>query len=192
MTRIVIVLTENYADWESALLAAVARTYYGAEILTASPDGQKVTSAGGFRVTPDMAIADIDADRTDLLVLNGGTAWEKATPDHLIDKVRMMRERNKPVAAICGAVGALADAGLLDDIAHTGNSLEEVSGRAGYHGAAHYVARPSAMTADGMTTAPGTAPVSFMKAVCDAMGFGGPQLDYYVGLHAAQHAVSPH
>ncbi len=190
MAKIVIVLTENYADWESALLAAVARTYYAAEIMIASPDGQPVTSAGGFRVTPDMAIADIDTDAVDLLVLNGGTAWEKATPDHLIDKVRVLRAGNKPVAAICGAVGALADAGLLDDLAHTGNSLEELSGCAGYHGAAHFVARPAAVTGNGIITAPGTAPVSFMKAVCELMGFGGPELDYYVGMHAAQHAAA--
>ena len=190
MAKIVIVLTENYADWESALLVAVARTYYAAEIITASPDGLPVTSAGGFRTTPDMAIVDIDTDTTDLLVLNGGTAWEKATPDHLIDKVRAMRTHKRPIAAICGAVDALADVGLLDDLAHTGNSLEELSGRDGYHGAAHYVARPAAVTGDGIVTAPGTAPVSFMKAVCELMGFGGPELDYYVGMHAAQHAAA--
>ena len=190
MAKIVIVLTENYADWESALLAPVVRTYYAAEVAIASPDGRPVTSAGGFRVTPDIAIADIDPDAADLLVLNGGTAWEKTTPDHLIDKVRLLRSRNKPIAAICGAVDALADAGLLDDLAHTGNSLEELSGRAGYHGAAHYVARPAAVTGDGIVTAPGTAPVSFMKAVCELMGFGGPELDYYVGMHAAQHAAA--
>ncbi len=189
MSRIVIVLTENYADWESALLAAVARTYYGAEIVTATPGGMPVTSSGGFRVTPDIAIADIDTSATDLLVLNGGTAWEQATPAYLIDKVAALRAGAKPVAAICGAVGALADAGFLDAVAHTGNSLEEVSARAGYKGAAHFVARPVAVTGDGIVTAPGTAPVSFMKAVCELMGFGGPELDYYVGMHAAQHAA---
>jgi hypothetical protein len=29
-----------------------------------------------------------------------------------------------------------------------------------------------------------------MKAVCELMGFGGPELDYYIKLHAAQHAAA--
>ena len=38
MTRIAIALTPDFADWECALLMAVARSYLGVEILTASPE----------------------------------------------------------------------------------------------------------------------------------------------------------
>ena len=100
-----------------------------------------------------------------------------------------MHAGGKPVAAICGAVRALAETGLLDAIPHTGNSAEELAGISGYGGHARYVTQPAALASNGIITAPGTAPVSFMRAVCEALGFGGPQLDYYVGLLGAEHAA---
>ena len=37
MTRIVTILTEGFADWETALLNAVARSYYKVETNYATP-----------------------------------------------------------------------------------------------------------------------------------------------------------
>ena len=53
MTRIVTILTEGFADWETTLLNAVARSYYKVETNYATPGGQPVTSMGGMRMTPD-------------------------------------------------------------------------------------------------------------------------------------------
>lgn len=72
MTTIVTILTEGYADWETALLNAVARSFYGVETLFASPGGLPVTSSGGLKVTPDLAIEAIDVGNIDALVVNGG------------------------------------------------------------------------------------------------------------------------
>lgn len=189
MQRIVIVLTNEYADWESALLAASLRTYYGVNVLTASPDGAPVTSAGGFRVAPDMALADIDPETIDALVLNGGTGWDGEMVPGLLALVKKTHEQGKLVAAICGAVKALAASGLLDKIAHTGNSAEELAGVADYTGGAHFVAQPAALAGNSIVTAPGTAPVGFMRAVLIELGFGGPELDYYIGMFGAEHAA---
>ena len=106
MSRIVIVLTENYADWEGALVSAVLRTYYGAEVLTASPDGKPVTSAGGFQVVPDLKLETLDPDAFDLLVLNGGTAWENGQAPDIGALLQKIHAAGKPVAAICGATRA--------------------------------------------------------------------------------------
>ena len=189
MQRIAIVLTDGYADWESALLAAALRTYYGVEVQTASPDGAPVISAGGFKVNPDMALDAIDPDAIDALVVNGGTAWDGEMVPGIVALLRQVHQAGKPVAAICGAVRALAASGLLDDIAHTGNSAEELAAIAGYTGGAHFIARPAALATNHIVTAPGTAPVSFMQAVCVELGFGGPNLDYYVGMLGAEHAA---
>jgi hypothetical protein len=75
MTTFVTILTDDYADWETALLNAVAKGYYGVETHFATPGGRPVTSAGGLTVTPDMAIEDIDLEAVDVLLVNGGTAW---------------------------------------------------------------------------------------------------------------------
>lgn len=72
MARIAIALTEEFADWEPALLAAAARGYLGVEIVTASPDGLPVTSMGGFKVAPETAYDALDPSTIDALVIPGG------------------------------------------------------------------------------------------------------------------------
>ena len=71
MTTIVTILTEGYADWETALLNAAARSYFQIDTRFATPDGKPVTSSGGLKVTPDMAVDDIDVGAIDALVVNG-------------------------------------------------------------------------------------------------------------------------
>ena len=68
-----------------------------------------------------------------------------------------------PVAAICGATGGLALAGLLDDRAHTSNAAEFLTGL-GYGGAAHYRDEPAVTDGD-LITASSTAPVEFAREI---------------------------
>src|SRR6185369_9727982 len=77
MTRIVTILTDDFADWETTLLNAVARGFYHAETLYASPDGKPVTSAGNMNVHTQMAFADIDPSQIDALLVCGGGAWKR-------------------------------------------------------------------------------------------------------------------
>ena len=65
MTTIVTILTPGYADWETALLNAGAREYYQLETRFATPGGEPVTSAGGLKVMPHLAVEDIELDRVD-------------------------------------------------------------------------------------------------------------------------------
>ena len=55
MTRILTILTEGFADWETSLLNAAARSFYGVETQYATPGGRPVTSSGGMVVTPGLA-----------------------------------------------------------------------------------------------------------------------------------------
>ena len=185
MTTIVTILTPGYADWETALLNAVARSFYGVKTLFATPDGQAVTSAGGLNVTPDMAVGDIDVTQIDALVVNGGAVW--ATPDapDITPLLHAARDAGKTVAGICDATLALAKAGLLDDIPHTSNGPNNLP-PTGYAGALHYQDQPEAVTSGRIVTAAGTAPLSFMAGVMDTLGLGDSNLDFYLGLHAAE------
>jgi len=187
MARIVTLLTEGFADWETALINAAGRSFYGCETLFATPDGAPVTSAGGMRVLSDLAQSGIDADDTDALLICGGTIWQTPQAPDIEATAKAMLQRGKVVGAICDGTRALAKAGLLDELPHTGNGVGALDGT-GYGGKAHYRDVPHAVTAGQLVTAPGTAPVSFMVAVMTALGFGGAELDYYVGLHAAQFA----
>lgn len=186
MTTILTVLTQDYADWETALLNAVARGYYGIETRFATPDGNKVVSAGGLAVSPNLALADVDLDAIDALVLNGGSAWSGPDAPDLSELLRAAVAAGKPVGAICDATLALAKAGLLDSVAHTGNGPDALA-PTGYAGAAHYRDQPGAVRDGGIVTAPGTAPVSFMAEMMAALGRRDDNLDFYLGLHAAEH-----
>lgn len=100
--------------------------------------------------------------------------------------VQAARDAGKVVAGICDGTLALAKTGLLDTVAHTSNSAENLS-PTGYAGATLYRDTPSAVIDGKVVTAPGTAPVSFMAGVMQALGLRDGNLDYYLGLHAAEH-----
>ena len=182
MTKMVILLTEGFADWETGLLAGVARGFYGVEVVQTTVDGWPVTSAGGLKVMPDVSLAAALGD-ADALVLCGGTAWRKAPPE--IGAV--IEGFGGVIAAICDATRALARAGLLDGVRHTSNNLEIFAGVPGYGGEARYVDIPSAVRDGRIVTAPGTAPVSFMAEVLGALGLADGNLGYYLGMLGAEH-----
>jgi putative intracellular protease/amidase len=185
MTRIVTILTEGFADWETALFNAVGRSFYGFETAYATPDGQPVTSSGGMKVTPDMAVADIDAADIDALIVCGGSAWEQPDAPDVTAALRDVHGAGKVVGGICAATLQLAKAGLLDGIAHTSNALGFLD-QTGYAGAKHYRDSAAAVLADRIVTGAGTSPVSFMERVMAALGKSDDNLAYYLGLHAAQ------
>lgn len=191
MTTIVTILTESYADWEIALLTGSARNFYGMKILHAAPGGAPVTSAGGLRVTPDLAIRAIELGAVDALIVCGGGIWRTERAPNLDLLLRQAREQEVVVGGICDGTRVLAQAGLLDGVEHTSNSLETLL-ETGYAGKAHYWDVPHAVSADRIVTAPGTAPVSFMGAILEGLGYADRNLDYYLGLLAAEHASRLH
>lgn len=189
MTKIVSILAEGFADWETALLNAVARSYYDIETLYATPDGRPVTSAGGLKVTPDLAVAAIEVSVFDALVVCGGTAWSQPDAPEIGAVLLAARAAGKTVAGICDGTLALARAGVLDTVPHTSNSTGNLT-PTGYQGAAQYRDQPQAVVAGKIVTAPGTAPVSFMIGVLETLGRRDANLDYYAGLFAAEHGAA--
>ncbi|GEO84289.1 MULTISPECIES: type 1 glutamine amidotransferase family protein [Alphaproteobacteria] len=187
MPRIAVALQADFADWEPALLMAAARYYLGCEVLSASPDGAPVTSMGGLKVTPDLSFADIDADRFDALVIPGGYAWEKGQAYDFSTLATAFHAQGKVVAGICAAASGLAATGLLDDVAHTGNSLASHSNYPGYHGASRYLDQPQAVSDGGVVTAPGNSPVTFTMEILKALGLWAPQAEAQISAFAREH-----
>lgn len=187
MTTIGTLLTEGFADWETALLHAVACGYYNVETCFATPGGTPVRSSGGMLVTPDLALEDLDPQALDALVICGGTIWKTDAAPDLTPTVRAARDASRLVAGICDGTLALARTGLLDDVAHTSNGAGYLD-VSGYRGQALYRDVPHAVTDRGVVTAPATAPVTFMVEVLRALGLADDNLAFYVGMHAAEHA----
>ncbi|WP_332685890.1 DJ-1/PfpI family protein [Devosia sp.] len=189
MTTIVTILSEGYADWETALLNAGARQYYGIETRFATPGGKPVTSAGGLKVMPDLAAEDIDVAAIDALVVNGGTAWSRDDAPDISAVLIAARDAGKTVAGICDGTLALARAGLLDMVRHTSNSAENLD-PTGYAGKAQYQDQAGAVVDGRIVTAPGTAPVSFMGGVLETLGLRNGDLDFYLGMYGAEHRAA--
>ncbi|WP_296017154.1 type 1 glutamine amidotransferase family protein [uncultured Agrobacterium sp.] len=187
MARIAIALTEEFADWEPALLAAAARGYLGVEIVTASPDGLPVTSMGGFKVVPETAYDALDPGTIDALVIPGGLPWEKGKAPDFSDLVHRFREKERVVAGICAAASALAGTGILNHVAHTGNSLDSHQRYDAYDGSVLYRDQPRAVSDKGIVTAPGNSPVSFATEVLEALGLWGLEAECELSVFSAEH-----
>lgn len=188
MTRMITLLTEGFADWETTLLNAAARSYYGIETRYATPDGAVVRSMGGLAVTPDLALADVTAAEFDVLVVCGGTAWQSDGAPDLGPVLADFRAQQRLIALICDGVFAAARTGLLDHLRHTSNDAASLAA-SGYAGAAHYVESPRPVTDDRVITAPGTAGIALAGAVLAGLGLGNEELEAYLGLHGRQFAT---
>ena len=187
MPMILALLTPDYADWEFAMVAAAARGYCDIEVKTASPDGKPVTSMGGLKALPDMAFNDIDLGKVRALLVIGGPIWESDNAPDISELLRAANWDQRLIGAICGGTRALAASGLLDRVQHTSNAKDYVASAAGYRGADFYRDVPTALRAGNIITAPGTAPVSFMKTVITALGKSSADLAYYAEQFGAEH-----
>lgn len=107
-------------------------------------------------------------------------------PD-LTEILTAAHQKGKVVGAICDATVAAAKTGLLDNLDHTSNGEGYLDGT-GYRGKAHYQDVPQAVSSQKVITAPATAPVSFMAEIMRAVGLGDENLDFYLGMLAAEHA----
>ncbi|MGA8136946.1 MAG: DJ-1/PfpI family protein [Pseudomonas gingeri] len=186
MTCAITILTENFSDWETALINSTGRGYYGFDTRFATSGGTQVTSSGGMIVTPHLAIEAIQLDELDLLIICGGTVWQTDQAPNITDLVIAAHERNIILAGICDGTRVLAQSGVLDNLRHTSNSAENLS-KLNYGGAAYYQDVPYAIADKRVITAPGTAPVSFMAEILYTLGIGDENLKAYLAMHAAEH-----
>nr|WP_314634115.1 type 1 glutamine amidotransferase family protein [uncultured Janthinobacterium sp.] len=186
MPRAITILTENFADWETALLNSTARLYYGFYTQFAAPGGLPVTSSGGMLVTPQLALDDIALDGLDLLMVCGGSSWQSGKAPDLAPLLRAARASGVVLAGICDGTRVLAQAGVLDNVRHTSNAASNLADT-GYAGAALYQDVPWAVADGGVITAPGTAPVSFTAEVLRALGIDDDNLAGYLAMHGAEH-----
>lgn len=173
MTRTAhVALYDTLADWEVGHLLVELRTgrFTGEpwQVVTVAASGETVTTMGGLRVVPDLALADLVPADSDLLVLPGAELWDEGGGDEFAAAAGRFLEAGVPVAAICGATVGLARAGLLDERRHTSAAAEYLTAT-GYAGGAHYV-DGRAVADRGLITAGPQSPVQFARATLAELG----------------------
>lgn len=136
------------ADWETGHAVAHInnpeyQSHPGAyQVLTVGPTTEPIVTAGGLRIVPDLALADLDPTDSAMLILPGAAAYMNGELTEFITAAGRFLAAGVPVAGICGATVAMARAGLLDNRQHTSNAAEALAWTQ-YAGADHYVDAPA-------------------------------------------------
>lgn len=154
---------DTLADWEPGL--AIANINSPAfqkrpgelAVRTVGAGTQPVTTAGGVRIIPDLALTQLKPSDSAMLILPGGDTWDQGGNGEAIAKAKEFLAAGVPVAAICGATAGLARGGILDTRRHTSNAPEYLAAT-GYRGG-HLYRNEDAVTDQNVTTA------SAMKAL---------------------------
>ncbi|MDO9633301.1 MAG: type 1 glutamine amidotransferase family protein [Humidesulfovibrio sp.] len=182
---------DTLADWEPGYVTAELNSgrffQKGAPPLavkTFALSREPVTTMGGLRIVPDLTVQEVDVRDAALLILPGGETWLEPLHAPALTKAREFLAKGVPVAAICGATMALAQAGLLDDRPHTSNDLGFLKQMCpAYKGEGLYQALP-AVTGGDLITASGTAPLEFARLILQRLGvFSEKTLEAWYKLH---------
>jgi putative intracellular protease/amidase len=191
MSRIAIVLTPRFADWEYGLISGTGGPFYGLDIRFFASEAGVLTSQGGLCATVERGLGDLVDWAPQVVAVIGGMAWVDDEPPDLGAILRKLREAGTTVAGICGGTLALARAGLLDRVAHTANDSDFLTSNSpNYAGRARYIESAVAVSDGEIITAPGTAPASFAAEVFAAAGLDAETLHTFRRMTAAEH-LSP-
>lgn len=188
---------DTLSDWEVGYVtAAINGPHWQAEpdrfrVLSVGETREPVTTMGGLRITPHVALDELTPADSAMLVLPGADTWDAGGNTAFARTARQFLDAGVPVAAICGATAGLAAEGLLDDRDHTSNAAEYL-GFTGYAGGSRY--RDELVVTDGdLTTANATAPVEFAGALLQQLGvFEAAVLDAWYKLYGRQDAAGFH
>ena len=176
-------ILQQYADWEAAYITS-AITMLGQgqyDIKTVSLSKDYVQSIGGFRVLPDYDIASVPKDY-EALILIGGMTWRDRNAQQVRTLVEECCQKGKVLGGICDASAFLGTVGVLNDVLHTSNDMNDLKQWAGsvYTGETKYIAKQSVRDKN-IITANGTAPMEFAKEILLALNVASEEkvLEWY-------------
>lgn len=163
--QILVYIFDGYADWEPAYACAELNApTVKYSVKTISHDLEPKTSMGGFRVLPDYSVHEFPREFS-MLILAGGFAWMEQENDDVLPMVQYSVQHHIPVAAICNAANFMAEHGYLDQVKHTGNTLDFMRSQAPhYKGERNFIER-QAMSDNGIITANGSSALEFAREI---------------------------
>ena len=164
-----LIIISPFADWEAAILAAMAREWFGVNIVWIAQTPH-VTSMGGLTVARDRDTGlGVNKD-LDAVAIIGSASWEKGQDQDVVTLVTEVHQRGGVVAAICGGVIPLARSGLLSNVAHTSNDPAWLNGQTpNYQGLDKHIESSAAVVDGRIITASALAPVTFAQNVLSAL-----------------------
>lgn len=140
-----------------------------------APTMEPVTAIGGYKIIPDYSFETMPKEYAALLLI-GGFGWLTPVAEKVTPIVSQAMESGKIVGAICNAASFLAKQGFLNNVAHTGNGIDQLKlwGEENYTNAAMY--RHEQAVADrNIVTANGSAALEFTKEVLSLLKNDTPE-----------------
>lgn len=176
MKEILFVILDNFAEWETTPLSAAINQTDGFCVKTVSITKKQIKSIGGLTVIPDYALSDCIEREFSGLVLIGGKSWRTDEAKKVDALVTRAMKKNVVVAGICDASVYLGSMGLLNNIDHTSNTLDDMQNYAGekYSGAKFYK-NQQAVKCQNIITANGTASLEFAREILLALNLMSSQ-----------------
>jgi len=163
--EILLMLTDQWADWEAAYATASLNAFFGYSVKTIAADKEPKVSMGGLQANIDYTISEYsNLANVAMLILPGGANWQEAAHNEIASFVKKVLGFQIPVAAICGATIFLGRHGLLDNVKHTGDELELFQEHDDYRGQVNYL-QAQVVLDGGIITANETAAVEFAHAI---------------------------
>lgn len=163
--EVLVFIFDGYTDWESAYICSelnAPETDYVVKTLSLNKESK--ISMGGFRIIPDYSVSDYPKS-FEMLLLIGGYAWKEHKNNDIQPVVEYAIEHHIPVATICNATNFMAENGYLDNIRHSGNTLEYMKSQApNYKGDSNFIEK-QAVCDSGIITANGTASLEFAREI---------------------------
>lgn len=186
---------DTMADWEYGYaVAGINNPAFQKEpgryrIVTVGASREPITTVGGVRIAPDMAVDELRPEDSAMLILPGANTWDTKENGAFADLAGRFLEAGVPVAAICGGTFGLADAGLLDDRKHTSSDPRYLSFSENYKGHEHYQDAP-AWTDGPLITAGPANPLEFAREIFAKLEVYTPEkLDAWFGYYSTGDAA---
>ena len=169
MKEVIFVLLNEFADWEGAFIAACLNqgvmpgSPVPYKVKTLSITKEPVSSIGGFRVLPDYDLKDMPEDYAGLILI-GGMSWFSPEAELIAPLIEKAIKDKKVVGGICNASVFLAMHGFLNNVKHTGNTIQQLKlwGGQEYTNEAGYEEK-QAVSDQNIVTANGTGQLEFCR-----------------------------
>ncbi len=163
--NIYVFLFDGFSDWEISYLTPEINKSEQFDLIYFSKYGKSITSMGGLQIKPTTSLNEINFKDIDMLILPGGSAWEKEENKEVDNITKKLFENGKSIAAICAATTYLGQLGILNDLKHTSNDLNYLKEIApNYCGEENYQ-NSLAVTDKNILTANGIASIEFAREI---------------------------
>lgn len=169
------------SDWEYGYLIAELNSgrYFKKDVaplkvITVGVNKEMITTMGGLSIKPDISLEECTLEGKDLVVLPGGTTWNEEIHQSILERVGEALQLGTVVAAICGAIEALASMGYLDTRKHTSNNLEYTKMVCPTYKGEKLYEVESAVSDANLVTASGIAPLEFAMEVLKKLDVFAP------------------